>query len=101
MACRGVLFVISDQDLSKLASAGNDDAILDVLQMDIEERGKRNGSIVPIRQTSCECAVAAPIVMSIAIKKAIFLRDMDFLGGPFESCQSAAAEWPRARVRSA
>ena len=38
MACRGVLFAISNEDLAKLLRAPNDEQILTIVQEDIEER---------------------------------------------------------------
>jgi hypothetical protein len=38
MACRGVLFAISGEELAKLSAALDDDAVLTIIQEEIEER---------------------------------------------------------------
>ena len=46
MACRGVHFAITDEDLSALRSAGTDDALIEFVQEVIEQRWEKDAGFV-------------------------------------------------------
>jgi hypothetical protein len=46
MACRGVHFAITDIDLNALRGAGSDDALIEIVQEDIESRWEKEAGFV-------------------------------------------------------
>lgn len=46
MACRGVHFAITDQDLEALRAAESDEAVIEVIQEEIEERWEKDQGFV-------------------------------------------------------
>jgi hypothetical protein len=46
MACRGVHFAITDEDLNALRGAKSDEAIIDIIQEEIEERWEKGDGFV-------------------------------------------------------